>query len=58
MKQEEMKKKSADKAKKVQDLCEKLQMTLVPEQIVDKNGVIRRVIFYQDNENYPKEKDA
>lgn len=55
MKPEEMQKKSAEKAEKIKKLCLELQMVLVPEQIVDKNGIIRTVIFYQDNEQYPKE---
>lgn len=50
-----MQKKSAEKAEKIKKLCLELQMVLVPEQIVDKNGIIRTVIFYQDNEQYPKE---
>lgn len=56
MTKEEVKKKSAEKAKKIQDLCKELKMQIVPEQIVTEQGIIRTVVFYQDIEEYPEAK--
>ena len=55
---EEMKAKSAEKAAKVQALCNELKVELVPQEILTTDGIIKKVIFYVDHEVYPtKEKD-
>lgn len=54
---EEIKSLSAGKVKEIQDLCKKLQIILVPEEIVTETGLIKKVIFFRDEQNYPQ-KDA
>ena len=40
------------KVDKIEALMKELQVTVTPEEVVDKNGMIRRVVYYMDNEKY------
>ena len=58
---EEINEKTAEKVKKIKDLCTELKITLSSEQVVLENGIIKGVIYYLDGEDYPKkivEKEA
>ena len=44
------------KADKVKTLCKELGITMSAEEIVTDNGMIKKVIFYQDHEIYPEDK--
>lgn len=51
---EEIKKKTDEKVNLITEMCKKLQITLSAEEVILDNGLIRKVIYYIDNENYPK----
>ncbi len=55
MKKEQIKEKTQNKLKAIQTLCEQLQMTVSAEEIIDSNGFIKKLVYYQDNEKYPIE---
>lgn len=49
--------KTQEKLKKIQALCEELQMTITAEEIIDGRGMIKKVVYYTDNEKYPVDKE-
>jgi hypothetical protein len=51
---EQIKEKTDAKVKQITDLCALLQITLTPEEVMLQNGIIRKVIYYADAEDYPK----
>ena len=54
MTDKEMQAKTAEKVEKIKALCTELKITLSPEQVVLPNGIIKGVIYYLDNEEYPR----
>lgn len=50
--------KTQAKVKEVQALLAKLQLQIVPKQVVTKDGVIELGIFYADGEKYPPEPEV
>jgi hypothetical protein len=55
MTKEEINAKTSEKVKQVTDLCKLLQITMTPEEVITQDGMIRKVIYYLDNEKYPEE---
>lgn len=47
--------KTKEKVDKIEVLMKELQISVTPEEVVDKTGVIRRVVYYMDNEKYDVE---
>lgn len=45
------------KAKQINDLCRTLKMTIMPREIVTKEGFIERIVYFFDNEQYPQKND-
>ena len=54
MKEEEIKKRTQEKMTEIKALCEKLQMNFSAKQVLTKDGFIENIVFFADNENYPK----
>jgi len=52
MTKEEVQAKSAEKIKKVQALCEELQLIISAEQVMTDKGFIKMVTYYTDAEKY------
>ena len=51
---QEIKAKTDAKVKQVTDLCDLLKLSLSAEEVVTPSGIIRKVIYYLDMEEYPK----
>ena len=41
-----------EKVEKVEALMKELQLSVTPEEVVSQGGLIRRVVYYMDNEAY------
>jgi len=52
MTREEANKNLNNKVMAIQTLCKQMQVTVSAEQAITKNGLIKQIIFYTDNENY------
>ena len=52
---EQKKAKTDEKAKLIENLCKQLNITLSAEEVMLPSGIIRKVIYYIDNEKYPDE---
>lgn len=52
MTQEEATQKGNDKLKAIETLCRQLQVTVSAEQAITKEGFIKNIVFYSDNEKY------
>ena len=52
---EQIKAKSDAKAKQIENLCKLLNVTLSAEEVLLPSGIIKKVIYYIDNEEYPHE---
>jgi len=52
MTQEQATANSQDKLKAVETLCKQLQVSVSAEQILTKEGFIKHIVFYTDNEKY------
>lgn len=52
MTQEEARQKGNDKLKAIETLCRQLQVTVSAEQTITKEGFIKNIVFYTDNERY------
>jgi hypothetical protein len=52
---EQKAKRTDEKIEQLKTFIRGLQLDIVPEQIMLKNGIIRLVITYIDNEIYPEE---
>jgi hypothetical protein len=55
MTKEEIKAKTQSKLQAIQTLATQLQITVSAEEMIDENMIIRKVVYYQDNEKYPVE---
>jgi hypothetical protein len=55
MSKDEINAKTSEKVKQIQDLCKLLQITMTAEEAITENGIIKKVIYYLDNEKYPEE---
>lgn len=55
MTKQEIKAKSDAKIKQITDLCELLKITLTAEEVVLPGGLIRKAVYYFDNEQYPQD---
>lgn len=55
MTKEEIKQKSSDKLTAIQVLLEQLNISLEAAQRMGKDGIIKNVVIYRDNEKYPEE---
>ena len=52
---EQVKAKTDAKALQIENLCKLLNITLSAEEVMLPSGIIRKVIYYIDNEKYPNE---
>lgn len=52
MTREEANKNLNNKVMAIQTLCKQMQVTISAEQAITKDGLIKQIIFYTDNENY------
>ena len=52
MTKEEITAKSQEKVKAVSTLCEQLKLVITAEEMITKEGLIKRVVYYTDAENY------
>jgi hypothetical protein len=52
MTQEEARQKGNDKLKAIETLCRQLQVTVSAEQTITKEGLIKNIVLYSDNERY------
>lgn len=52
MTQEQASANSQDKLKAIETLCKQLQVSVSAEQILTKEGFIKHIVFYTDNEKY------
>ncbi len=43
---------SNDKLKAIETLCKQLQVSVTAEQVLTKEGFIKNIVFYTDNEKY------
>ena len=57
MKKVDIKARTMEKLKEVQDLCKKLQLVVTAEEIVSEGGMIKRVVYYTDVEKYEVDKE-
>jgi preprotein translocase subunit YajC len=57
MTKKEIKAKTEEKMKKIQALIKELQVTVSAEEVVTESGIIRKVVYYLDNEKYPVDKN-
>jgi hypothetical protein len=48
--------KTTEKVNKIKALCEELKITLSPEEVLLENNVIRKVVYFIDNETYEETK--
>lgn len=48
----EIKTRTDDKVKEIKDLCDKLHIVLQAEEVVMSNGMIRKIVYFVDNEEY------
>jgi hypothetical protein len=55
MTKEEINARTGEKVKQITDLCKLLQITMTAEEVITETGMIRKVIYYLDNEKYPEE---
>lgn len=55
MTQSEAQAKTQEKLNAIQTLCKQLQMSVTAEEVIDNNGMIKKVVYYMDNEKYPIE---
>jgi len=52
MKKEEINASTKAKVAKIEALMKELQITATPEEVVSEGGLIRRVVYYMDHEQY------
>lgn len=57
MTKSEIRAKTQEKLKKVQDLCKELQLVVTAEEMINEQGMIRKVVYYTDNEQYEVDKE-
>ena len=50
---QEIQAKTGEKVAKIKELMKELQITVTGEQAVMENGLIKNVVYYLDNEQYP-----
>lgn len=55
---EEMKKKTEEKIAQVHALVKELKLTVRAEEIVDSNMMIKKVVYFYDNEIYPTKNET
>lgn len=49
---EEVQRKSQEKAKAIQTLCNQLEVVLTAEQVINSQGFIKNIVYYTDIEKY------
>jgi hypothetical protein len=52
MTKDEVNAKTKEKVDKVNALLKELQLTVSAEEVVSESGIIRKVVYYMDNEPY------
>ena len=57
MKKAEIKKRTQEKLKEVQDLCKELELVVTAEEVINEFGVIKKVVYYTDMEKYEVDKE-
>ena len=57
MTKEEIKKRSQEKIKQINDLYKELEVVVTAEEMLDERGIIKKVVYYTDTENYPLDKE-
>lgn len=57
MTKQEIEVKTKEKMQKIQDLMKELEITISAEEILNEKGMLRKVVYYMDNENYPLDKE-
>ena len=57
MKKAEIKARTQEKLKEVQDLCKKLQLVVTAEEMINEMGMIKKVVYYTDIEKYEVDKE-
>lgn len=57
MTKSEIRAKTQEKLQKVQDLCKELQLVVTAEEMINEQGMIRKVVYYTDNEQYEVDKE-
>jgi hypothetical protein len=55
MTQEQVNASTKSKVDKIEALMKELQITVTPEEVVTQSGIIKRVVYYMDNEKYELE---
>lgn len=55
---EEISRRTEDKVTEIKTLCAKLQIVLQAEEVLLKDGRMRHVVYFIDNEVYPKNETA
>jgi len=49
---EEVQKKSQEKVRAIQTLCNQLEVVLTAEQVINSQGFIKNIVYYTDIEKY------
>lgn len=57
MTKEEAQAKTQDKVRAIETLCRQLEVSLVAEQVIRADGIIKNMVFYVDNEKYDIKQD-
>jgi len=57
MQQSEIKAKSQEKVNAITTLCKQLQVVITAEQMITDQGLIKQVVYYNDEENYNVDKE-
>lgn len=57
MTKDEVNAKTKEKVDKVNALLKELQLTVSAEEVVTETGLIRKVVYYMDNESYPVDEE-
>jgi len=52
MTKEQIDARTKEKVEQVEALMKELQLSVTPEEVVSQGGIIRRVVYYMDNEAY------
>jgi len=57
MTKSEVKARSQEKIKRINDLYKELEVVVSAEEVIDERGIIKKVVYYTDTEKYPVDKE-